>query len=143
VFGQHRRRKLEACIVIIHAVREWLATSAGARDGWLGALRDPHVGRALARIHAAPDDPFTVASLAATDHLSRAAFAERFTALVGVAPMAYVTRHRMRVATELMRNRRRTPSEVARMVGYGSVAAYSRAYKRTVGVSPSAAARTA
>jgi AraC-like DNA-binding protein len=124
-------------ILIIHAVREWLATSPDAHNGWLGALRDPHVGRALALVHEAPDDPHTVASLAAAAHMSRAAFAERFTALVGIAPMAYVTHHRMRVATELLRDL--TPSEVAHRVGYGSVAAFSRAYKRTVGVPPSAA----
>jgi AraC-like DNA-binding protein len=123
-------------ILIIHAVREWLATSPEAQEGWLGALRDPHVGRALREIHDEPERPYTVATLAAAAHLSRAAFAERFTRLVGMAPMAYVTRHRMRVATVLLRDH--TPSEVAHRVGYGSVAAFSRAYKRTIGVPPSA-----
>jgi AraC-like DNA-binding protein len=125
-------------VLIIHAVREWLATSPEAQDGWLGALRDPHVGRALALIHDAPEEPHTVASLAAAAHLSRAAFAERFTALVGMAPIAYLTRHRMRVATELLRDHRLSPSEVAGRVGYGSVAAFSRAYTRTRGHPPSA-----
>lgn len=128
-------------ILVIHAVREWLATSPDARQGWLAALHDPHVGRALAEIHAAPELPFTVASLASAAHLSRAAFADRFTRLVGVAPMEYVTRCRMQAATRLLRDRGLTPSEVARRVGYGSVAAFSRAYKRTVGVPPSAARR--
>jgi AraC-like DNA-binding protein len=126
-------------ILIIHAVREWLATSPAAQDGWLGALRDPYLGRALAAVHAEPAAPHTVASLAAAAHMSRAAFAERFAAHVGTAPMAYVTRHRMRIATELLRGRGMSPSEVASRVGYGSVAAFSRAYKRTMGVSPSAA----
>ena len=125
-------------ILIIHAVREWLASSPDARAGWLGALRDPYVGRALALIHRAPDEPHTVASLAAEAHMSRAAFAERFTALVGMAPMAYVTRRRMQLATELMRDHGLSPSEAARRAGYGSVAAFSRAYKRTMGVPPSA-----
>jgi AraC-like DNA-binding protein len=128
-------------ILVIHALREWLATSPDAQHGWLGALRDPHVGRALAQIHAAPERPFTVASLAAAAHLSRAAFAERFARLVGMAPMEYVTRRRMQVATELLRDARLAPSEVAQRVGYGSVAAFSRAYKRIVGRPPGAARR--
>jgi AraC-like DNA-binding protein len=128
-------------ILMIHAVREWLATSPDAQRGWLGALRDEHVGRVLALIHAAPERRFTVATLADAAHLSRAAFAERFTRLVGVAPMEYVTRHRMRVATQLLRQRGLAPTEVAPRVGYGSAAAFSRAFKRVVGVPPSAIAR--
>jgi AraC-like DNA-binding protein len=128
-------------ILIIHAVREWLATSPDAQHGWLGALRDPHISRALREIHDEPERPHTVASLAAIAHMSRAAFAQRFTELVGVSPMAYVTRHRMRIATELLRDRRLTPSAVAHRVGYGSVAAFSRAYKRTTGATPTAARR--
>jgi AraC-like DNA-binding protein len=127
-------------VLIIHAVREWLASSPEAQDGWLGALRDPHVGRALALIHEVPEEPHTVASLAAAAHLSRSAFAERFTTLMGMAPIAYLTRHRMRVATELLRDHRLSQSEVARRVGYGSVAAFSRAYSRTLGHPPSAVA---
>jgi AraC-like DNA-binding protein len=129
-------------ILIIRAVREWLATSPDAQHGWLGALRDPHISRALREIHDEPERPHTVASLAAIAHMSRAAFAARFTELAGVSPMAYVTRHRMRIATELLRDRRLTPSEVAHRVGYGSVAAFSRAYKRTTGVTPTAVRRT-
>jgi AraC-like DNA-binding protein len=128
-------------ILVIHALREWLATSPDAQHGWLGALRDPHVGRALAEIHAAPERPYTVASLAEAAHLSRAAFAERFARLVGMAPMEYVTRRRMQVATELLRETRLAPSEVAQRVGYGSVSAFSRAYKRIAGRPPGAARR--
>jgi AraC-like DNA-binding protein len=121
-------------ILVIHAVREWLATSEEAQTGWLGALRDPHLGRALLRMHREPARPHTVASLAAAAHMSRGAFAERFARLVGTPPLAYLTMRRMELATELMRDR--TPSEVAPLVGYGSVAAFSRAYKRTVGFPP-------
>jgi AraC-like DNA-binding protein len=127
-------------VLIIHAIREWLATSPEAQEGWLGALRDPYLGRVLAQVHAAPEAPYTVATLAAAAHLSRAAFAERFTRLVGTAPMEYVTRRRMHAATVLLRSGM-APSAVASRVGYGSVAAFSRAYKRTVGVPPSAVTR--
>lgn len=121
-------------VLVIHAVREWLATSEEAHNGWLGALRDPHLGRALLLMHNEPAKPHTVASLAATAHMSRGAFAERFARLVGMPPLAYLTQRRMQLATELLRDR--TPSEVAPLVGYGSAAAFGRAYKRTVGVSP-------
>jgi AraC-like DNA-binding protein len=128
-------------ILLVHAVREWLATSPDARHGWLGALREPHIGRALLQIHNEPARPHTVASLAAAAHMSRGAFAERFTQLVGTPPLAYLTQRRMQLATELLRDRAYAPSEVAPLVGYGSVAAFSRAYKRTVGMSPGAARR--
>jgi AraC-like DNA-binding protein len=130
-------------ILVVHAVREWLATSPEARRGWLGALRDPHIGRALLLIHDEPARPHTVASLAAAAHMSRGAFAERFARLVGRPPLAYLTDRRMQLATELMRDHGYAPSEVAPLVGYGSVAAFSRAYKRTVGASPGAARRAA
>jgi AraC-like DNA-binding protein len=125
-------------ILVIHAVREWLATSPDAQSGWLGALRDPHVGRALRLIHEQPARRHTVASLAAAAHMSRGAFAERFARLVGMPPLAYLTERRMHLATELMRERGYAPSEVAPLVGYGSVAAFSRAYKRTIGLPPGA-----
>jgi AraC-like DNA-binding protein/mannose-6-phosphate isomerase-like protein (cupin superfamily) len=128
-------------ILLVHAVREWLATSPDARRGWLGALRDPHVGGALLLMHNEPAEPHTVASLAAAAHMSRGAFAERFTRLVGSPPLTYLTERRMQLATDLMRDRGYAPSEVAPLVGYGSVAAFSRAYKRTVGVPPGAARR--
>jgi AraC-like DNA-binding protein len=128
-------------ILVIHAVREWLATSPDAQTGWLGALRDPHIGRALLLMHNEPAQPHTVASLAAAAHMSRGAFAERFTRLVGRPPLAYLTDRRMQLATELMRIHGYAPSEVAPLVGYGSVAAFSRAYKRTMGVSPGVARR--
>jgi AraC-like DNA-binding protein len=128
-------------ILMVHAVREWLATSPEARRGWLGALRDPHIGRALLRMHNEPAEPHTVASLAAAAHMSRGAFAERFARLVGRPPLAYLTDRRMQLATELMRVHGYAPSEVAPLVGYGSVAAFSRAYKRTIGVPPGAARR--
>ena len=130
-------------ILVIHAVREWLATSPDARTGWLGALRDPHVGRALLLMHSEPAAPRTVASLAAAAHMSRGAFADRFATLVGSPPLTYLTRRRMQLATELMRVQDLTPSEVAPLVGYGSVASFSRAYKRTMGVPPGVARRHA
>ncbi len=77
----------------------WLVDAPEAQTGWLGALRDPQIGRALALIHRRAEYPWTVASLAAEVHMSRASFSERFMALVGVPPMRYLTRWRMRLAS--------------------------------------------
>jgi AraC-like DNA-binding protein len=87
-------------------------------------------------MHSEPAAPHTVASLAAAAHMSRGTFAERFATLVGCPPLAYLTQRRMQLATERMRVQNLSPSEVAPLVGYGSVAAFSRAYKRTMGVPP-------
>jgi AraC-like DNA-binding protein len=125
-------------VLVMHAVRCWLETSPEARSGWLGALRDERIGPVLALIHRYPGRPWTVASLAATAHLSRALFAQRFTDLVGEPPIAYLTRRRMEVAATLLRQGADI-SRAARMVGYGSAAAFSRAYKNATGAPPSTA----
>jgi AraC-like DNA-binding protein len=123
-------------ILIIHALREWLGTSPEAERGWLGALRDPSIGPALLAMHETPSEPWTVASLAATAHLSRAAFSERFTRLVAQPPMSYLRGLRIRRAAERLRAGE-TVAAVARRSGYGSVAAFSRAFKQVTGTSPS------
>ena len=125
-------------ILVIHAVRDWLETSPQARAGWLGALRDERIGPALALIHRHPERRWTVASLAVATHQSRALFARRFTDLVGDPPLAYLTRRRMQLATSLIRAGA-SVGAVAGQVGYGSVAAFSRAYKKTTGAPPSVA----
>jgi AraC-like DNA-binding protein len=128
-------------VLVLNAVRCWLETSPQARLGWLGALRDVHVGPVLALIHRHPERPWTVASMAAAAHLSRTLFAQRFTDLVGQPPIGYLTGHRMERATSLLRQGA-TVGEAARQVGYGSVAAFSRAYKHTTGAAPSRRATT-
>jgi AraC-like DNA-binding protein len=128
-------------ILLIHAVRAWLEHSPLAQEGWLGALRDEQIGRALAEIHRHPEQRWTVASLAAVAHMSRSSFADRFTVLVGESPLAYLTSRRMQLATRLLRDARLLPADVAAHVGYDSVPAFTRAYKRTVGISPGATRR--
>lgn len=132
-----------ADVLVVHAIRSWLETSPEARTGWLGALRDDEIGRALALIHHHPDRRWTVGSLAAAVHMSRAAFAQRFTELVGTSPMAYLTSRRMQLAASWIRAGELAPGEVAPRLGYGSVAAFSRAFKRHVGTPPGALRRRA
>ncbi|SER97211.1 AraC-type DNA-binding protein [Lentzea xinjiangensis] len=125
-----------ADVLVIQTIRSWLATDPAARTGWLGALQDQQIGRALALIHRDPAQPWTVERLAHQTAMSRSAFAARFTGLVGEPAMRYVTRWRMHVAMNRLRDRDSTVSEIARGLGYESEAAFSRAFKRIVGVSP-------
>ena len=128
-------------ILVIQAIRAWIADVPEARDGWLGALQDEQIGGAIAQIHRNPEHGWTVASLAERAAMSRSAFSARFTELVGDAPMRYVTRWRMYVARTLLRGGDLSTMDVALRLGYQSEAAFSRAFKRTLGVSPGAARR--
>ena len=122
-----------ADVLVIQAVRGWLERDAAARTGWLGALADDRIGRALAAVHREPDRDWTVASLAATATMSRSAFAARFTELVGEPAMAYVTRWRMHAAVDVLSGGDVTVAEAARRFGYRSEAAFARAFVRVVG----------
>ncbi|MEM0961509.1 MAG: AraC family transcriptional regulator [Bacteroidota bacterium] len=128
-----------ADVLVVQAVRTWLLEAPEAHAGWLGALRDPQVGRALLAVHRDPERTWTVEALAAEAAQSRSAFAARFAGLVGEPPMRYVTRWRMHVAATVLREEDATVVEVADRLGYASEAAFSRAFKRVVGVPPSEA----
>jgi AraC-like DNA-binding protein len=129
-----------ADILVIHAVRSWLESDTDDR-GWLGALRDPQVGRALAEMHRQPALDWTVVALAARANMSRSAFSDRFTALVGAPPLLYLTRWRMRLAARWLREERASLGDVAARLGYESEPSFSRAFKRHVGVPPGAVRR--
>ncbi len=125
-----------ADILIIQAIRSWIDTTSHAEQGWLAALRDEQIGRALVLIHREPGHPWTVASLAAAVHMSRSAFAARFTELVGQPAVEYLTGWRMQLARRLLRESAMPLAEIAERAGYGSEAAFSRAFKREFGVAP-------
>ena len=129
-------------ILVVQAIRSWLETDAAARTGWLGALQDRQIGRALALIHREPSRAWTVASLADELAMSRSAFAARFTELVDEPVMQYVTRWRMQVAVNSLKEEGTTVAELANRLGYRSEAAFARAFKRVVGVPPGAVKRT-
>jgi AraC-like DNA-binding protein len=130
-----------ADILVIQAIRVWIARDQAARTGWLGALQDKQVGRAIATIHRHPGSQWTLASLAATVGMSRSAFAERFTELVGEPAMHYVVRWKMQTALTWLKDDGLPLSDVAGRLGYDSDAAFSRAFKRVIGVSPGTARR--
>jgi AraC-like DNA-binding protein len=120
--------------LLIRALRH--AGEAPAPAGWLTGLRDPYVAAALAAIHAGPAEPWTLARLAATAGLSRAAFAARFTDRIGEPAMRYLLGLRMQRAKELLRDEQLTVAGVAARVGYRSEVAFAAAFKREVGSSP-------
>jgi AraC-like DNA-binding protein len=129
-----------ADVLVIQAIRGWIAADPAAQTGWLGALRDPHLGQALALIHGDPAREWTVAALAAELAMSRSAFAARFSELVGVPAMQYVTDWRMQLARTRLHDGA-SVGEVAAELGYRSEAAFSRAFKRVMGMPPGAARR--
>ncbi len=129
-------------ILVIQAIRSWIESDPAAQTGWLGALQDRQIGRALALIHQDPARDWTVALLADAVAMSRSAFAARFTELVGEPAMRYVTRWRMHVALNTLQEDGATVAELASRLGYQSEAAFSRAFKRVVGVPPGSVRRS-
>ncbi|MEM5369764.1 AraC family transcriptional regulator [Paraburkholderia azotifigens] len=132
-----------ADILVIQAIRAWIAHAPAAQTGWLGALRDGQIGRAIAMIHRDPSNTWTVAALADRVGMSRSAFSARFTQLVGESAMRYAVRWKMQSALTLLQETDASLTELATRLGYDSDAAFSRAFKRIVGVSPGAARRNA
>ena len=125
-------------LMFVEVLRRYLASLPTEHTGWLAGVRDPYVGRALSALHDRPAEQWTVEALAKEAALSRSALAERFAQLVGEAPMQYLTRWRMQLAATLLRTRNVSVFEAATEVGYASEAAFSRAFKKEVGVPPAA-----
>ncbi|WAL68478.1 AraC family transcriptional regulator [Amycolatopsis cynarae] len=130
-------------LVLVLALRAWCARPGTALPGWYRALADPAIGEALRLLHADPARRWTVAALAREAGLSRAAFAARFTRLVGEPPLTYLTGWRMTLGADLLRDTETSIATVAREVGYEDAFAFSVAFKRARGVSPSVWRRAA
>lgn len=124
-------------LVLVLALRAWCARPDAAPPAWYRAMADPTIGTALRLLHGDPARRWTVAELAAEAGMSRAGFAARFTDLVGEPPLGYLTGWRMTVAADLLRDTEDTVAGVARKVGYRDAFAFSVAFKRTRGISPS------
>lgn len=126
-------------ILVIQAIRAWIETSPEAQSGWLRALRHPQIGEAISMIHRDPAGEWTVARLASEVGMSRSSFSAQFTELVEMSPKQYITRWRVRLAEDQLSDPSRSLAQIASEVGYQSEAAFSRAFKRETGVSPSQA----
>lgn len=127
-----------ADVVAAFIVRGWVECGCGAATGWVQALRDPKLGRAIVALHRDPGRNWSVAELAAEAGVSRSVFAERFLAATGMTPVRYLTELRMRLAAQWIARDREPIETVAYRLGYGSLAAFSRAFKRVVGKPPGA-----
>lgn len=120
------------------AVRRYIEGLPDGEATWLAGLRDPGVAKALRLIHDRYAEPWDVASLAREVGMSRSAFADRFTQLIGEPPMRYFSRWRMKIAANLLRDGRKTSGLVAYDVGFSSEAAFVRAFRREFGEPPAA-----
>ena len=130
-------------ILVVQAIRHWLQTDPHAQTGWLGALQDPQVGRALTLIHRDPTHPWTVESLAGAVGVSRSGLAARFADLVGQTPMTYLRQWRFEVARNWLRDTDQTLADIAEQLGYESEASFSRAFKKATGQTPGSVRREA
>ncbi len=123
-------------VLFIYMVRAWLAKQPDDSGGWLGALRDPKIGKILSLMHGAPEQRWTVESLAKTVSMSRAAFAKRFSTLVGQAPLSYLKHWRLDLAAKLLKTSTLPISTVATTVGYESETSFSKTFRQSRGMSP-------
>lgn len=125
-----------ADILVIQMIRSWIDSAPEADRGWLAALRDKKIGKALSSIHRQPEREWSVASLAREAGMSRSAFSARFTDLVGESAMLYLTRWRMQLARMHLQETSEPIANLAGRLGYQSEAAFSRAFKRIFGEPP-------
>ncbi|KAF0857135.1 AraC family transcriptional regulator [Pantoea dispersa] len=127
-----------ADVVAAQIVRGWVENGCGQGSGLVQALRDPRLSLAMAAMHRAPGENWTVERLARESGSSRSVFAARFQNATGMTPLRYLTELRMRLAVERIVNDGEAVESVAFHLGYGSLAAFSRAFKRIVGTPPGA-----
>jgi len=123
-------------VLVIGTIRNWMLHGIDSSAAWVPALRDRNLGRALARVHQTPSETWTVASLAAEAALSRTVFADRFTEMVGIPPMQYLTHLRMNLAGDMLRGGDHAIGEIAGEIGYSSEVSFSRAFRRFWGKPP-------
>jgi len=124
-------------LVLIEVLRAHLRNAPAGEQGWLAALRDPVLAPALSLLHEAPAEKWTVAALASRAAVSRSILDERFRQVLGRSPIRYLTEWRMHLAEELLATTDTGVAVIARRVGYDSEEAFSRAFKRARGLSPS------
>ena len=122
-------------LLFVDAIRAYLETQP-AQNGWTAGLKDSTASRALALIHRNPDTEWTLESLARAVGVSRTALADHFVRSAGVAPMQYLSQWRLRLAADSLGHTDRAIKAIAEKAGFGSVAAFTRAFKREFGVAP-------
>jgi AraC-like DNA-binding protein len=125
-----------ADILFIQVVRLYIDSLPENSRGWLAGLKDHQIGKALGYIHRYPEQTWTIDSLSAAVGMSRASFAAKFKQIVGESPFQYLTRWRMHKAASYLKDPNSSLSEAAQRVGYGTEAAFSKVFKRHLGIGP-------
>ena len=129
-------------LIMVEALR-YLPTEVGEGNrGLLAGLADPQIGRALRIMHAGTRKAWTLVSLAREAGMSRSALASRFARIVGVPPIGYLSTWRMALAKSALASSDEHLTDIAEMAGYHSVTAFSSAFKKGTGVSPTVYARS-
>ncbi len=123
-------------LLFVETIRRYVRELPESHTGWLAGLRNPHVARVLALLHGRPEHPWTVEELAREVGLSRTVLAERFTHYLGQPPIQYLTKWRLSLASERLRDGSTSIGRVAEHAGYDSEAAFTRAFKRQFGLPP-------
>ena len=129
-------------MMFVEVLRRYLDGLPPGHSGWLAGMRDPGVGRALSLLHERPADDWTLERLGEESGLSRSVLYERFVQFLSLSPMQYLVQWRMQLATSRLRDSDAKVIEIALDVGYESEAAFSRAFKRIVGLTPGEWRRT-
>jgi AraC-like DNA-binding protein len=131
--------RLISCLyesLFVYAIRAYAGNSAAPLKGWLGAMSDRHLSKAIGAMHSGIDLGWSVKSLAREARMSRSAFALRFRTVLGQTPLEYLTQWRMYKAGAMIRSNNVSFSEVASAIGYGSESSFSRVFKREMGEAP-------
>ena len=131
--------RLISCLyesLFVYAIRAYAGNSAAPLKGWLGAMSDKHLSKAIGAMHSGIDRSWTVKSLAREARMSRSAFALRFRTVLRQTPLEYLTQWRMYRAGAMIRSNNMSFSEVASAVGYGSESSFSRVFRREMGEAP-------
>ena len=123
-------------LLFVEAIRHYADTLPENRTGWLAGLRDPHVSRVLTLFHSDVSRSWTVEALGREVGLSRSALADRFTRIMSITPMQYLTNWRMQIAGQQLLENRVSMAHIANSIGYESEAAFSRAFKKATGQAP-------
>jgi AraC-like DNA-binding protein len=131
--------RLISCLyesLFVYAIRAYTSSSAAPPRGWLAAMSDQHLSKAIQAMHAGIDRMWSVESLAREARMSRSAFALKFKSVLGKTPLEYLTRWRMHKAGAMIRSNNMSFSEVASAIGYGSESSFSRVFSREMGEAP-------
>lgn len=141
--GSHSMLERLTEILFIQLLRHCIMSAPASATGWLAALGDPALGRCLSLIHETPCRDWSVQVLAAESGVSRSALAERFETVLATSPMRYVRDWRLCLASVALSTTRKTIAAIAEEAGYGTEAAFNRAFSRSYGIPPAAWRQTA